>query len=267
MDRYADKDGVRIAWEERGSGAGPPIVLVHGLGYARWGWEPVVEDLATDHRVVLLDNRGIGASDVPAGPYTTEEMAGDVLAVVDGLGASRVHLVGASLGGMVAQQVALQRPDVVERLVLVATTPGGEVAHPIPAATLELIAQMPTMEPASALRAAVDNALGDVEGAAREDIIARVVAHRMAAPQDPAGWQGQAHAGTTHALGERVAAIAAPTLVLHGDRDAVVDPRNADVLGELLPHAEVVHVPAGGHLWFWEEPERFVAVLRAFLDR
>lgn len=266
MERHTSSDGVRIAWEQRGPADGAvPIVLVHGLGYGRWGWEPVADELARTRQVVLLDNRGIGASDAPPGPYTSQEMATDVLAVVDDLGADQVQLVGASLGGMIAQHVALARPGLVDRLVLVCTTPGGEVAHPIPQATLELIARMPTMKPAEALRAAVDNALGAVSGAAREDLVAQVMAHRLESPQDTAAWQAQAHAGTTHALGKDVAAITVPTLVLHGDRDTVVDPRNAQVLERLLPNAQVQMVPGGGHLWFWERPERFVELVADFL--
>lgn len=266
MDRVADNDGVQIAWEQRGPLDDPvPIVLVHGLGYARWGWEPVADRLAEDRRVVLLDNRGIGASDVPTGPYTAEQMAGDVLAVVDDLGAERVQLVGASLGGMIAQHVALARPDLVDRLVLVATTPGGAVAHPLPEATQQLLARMPTMDPTEALEAAVDNALGAVEGDRRRALVERIMAHRLALPQDPAGWQAQAHAGTTHDLGDRVREVACPVLVLHGTRDAVVDPRNADVLGELLPDVRVRPVEGGGHLWFWEQPGRFVDEVRDFL--
>ena len=265
MDQWADNDGVRIAWERRGPDEGTPIVLVHGLGYGRWGWEPVVEPLAERFPVILLDNRGIGASDVPEGPYTSDQMAGDVLAVIDACGAARVHLVGASLGGMVVQHVALRRPAVVDHLVLVCTTPGGDLAHPIPSGTLELIQRMPTMDPVEALRAAVDNALGDLAGPERDALVDRVVAHRTASPQDPAGWQAQAHAGTTHALGEGVGAIDCPTLVLHGDQDRVVDPRNAQVLGDRLPDARVHLVPGGGHLWFWEQPERFVEELTGFL--
>lgn len=266
MDGTATNGEVLIAYEVRGPTADPvPVVLVHGLGYARWGWEPVADRLAQQRRVVLLDNRGVGASSVPAGPYTSEQMAGDVLAVVDHLGADRVQLVGASLGGMIAQQVALARPGLVDRLVLVCTTPGGDVAHPIPAATLDLIARMPDLPAEQALRAAVENALGTLAGDGREALVERIVAHRLAAPPDPAGWQAQAHAGTTHALGADVAAIECPVLVLHGDADAVVDVHNADVLARLVPHAVIRTIPGGGHLWFWEDPERFVDEVLRFL--
>lgn len=240
-------------------------MLVHGLGYGRWGWEPVADALAASRRVVMMDNRGIGASAVPSGPYTSQQMAADVLAVADAAGAPRIHLVGASLGGMIAQHVALARPDLVERLVLVCTTPGGEVAHPIPRSTLDLIARMPEMEPLEAISAAADNALGDVAGDERRGIVDRIVHHRTADPQDPAGWRAQAHAGTTHALGSEVARITCPTLVVHGTHDNVVDPRNADVLADLLPDARVHLLAGAGHLCFWERPDEFVDVVGAFL--
>ncbi|MBA2423810.1 MAG: alpha/beta fold hydrolase, partial [Actinobacteria bacterium] len=96
---------VKIAWERRGEGF--PLVLVQGLGYARWGWEPVADALAERYEIVLLDNRGIGESDAPPGAYTAAEMAGDVLGVLDESGVDRAHVVGTSLGGMVAQELAL----------------------------------------------------------------------------------------------------------------------------------------------------------------
>jgi len=87
---------MRIAWERHG--AGPPLLLIQGLGYARWGWEPVVEPLARSFDVILFDNRGIGESDAPAGPYTAAQMAGDALQVLDEAGVERAHVVGTSLG-------------------------------------------------------------------------------------------------------------------------------------------------------------------------
>lgn len=267
-ERLARNEGTGIGYEtimEAGPAA-PWVVLVHGLGYARWGWEPVVGLLAERYRLVLLDNRGIGASDVPPGPYDTETMARDVLAVLDDAELDRVNLVGTSLGGMIAQQVTLHAPDRVDRLVLVCTTPGGPVAHPLPRATLELLARMPQLAPDEALELAVRNALADRTLADRPEVAQRILHHRRTTPQDPAGWAGQAAAGTSHDLGRRVAEINRPTLVLHGEQDRVVDVQNAAVLAELIPDCRAVVLPSLGHLLFWDDPDGFVAELTAFLD-
>jgi 3-oxoadipate enol-lactonase len=250
----------RIAWERRGSG--PPLVLIHGLGYARWGWEPVADPLARDFEVLLLDNRGIGDSDAPAGPYTAAEMAGDVLRVLEEAGVERAHVLGTSLGGMIAQELALAARQRVDRLVLACTTPGGERAYPIPDGTMRLIQEAGSLEPLVALRRFVENALAP--GASRE-LVERILAHRAANPQPLPAWQAQAAAGTSFDAGERVRGIVAPTLVQHGTADAVVDPRNADVLAELLPDARVEVFPGCGHLFFWEQPQRFVRSVREFL--
>jgi 3-oxoadipate enol-lactonase len=116
-------DGTRIAWAERG--AGSPLLLMHGLGYASWGWGPVLEPLTEHFCVLTFDNRGIGGSDRPPGPYTARMLAEDGIAVLDAAGVERAHVVGTSLGGMAAQELALGWPERVERLVLACTTPGG----------------------------------------------------------------------------------------------------------------------------------------------
>ncbi|HUQ22025.1 MAG TPA: alpha/beta hydrolase, partial [Gaiellaceae bacterium] len=134
---------MKIAWERHGEG--PPLLLIHGLGYARWGWEPVVEALARSFDVLLFDNRGVGASDAPPGPYTAAEMAGDAVQVLDEAGVERAHVVGTSLGGMVAQELALGHPDRVGRLVLACTSPGGTKAFPTPKATIELMQARATL--------------------------------------------------------------------------------------------------------------------------
>jgi len=131
---YADSSGVRIAWEEHGSGE--PLLLIHGLGYARWGWEPLVSLLARHFRVILFDNRGIGESDAPPGPYSARQMMGDAVAVLDAAGLASASVAGTSLGGMIAQELAAGVSDRVDRLILLSTTPGGSDAFPMPAVTL-----------------------------------------------------------------------------------------------------------------------------------
>lgn len=263
--RRQDGEDIALAYETH-TAAGPDaswLVLVHGLGYARWGWEPVLDGLASAFRILTFDNRGIGESSVPPGPYSTPVMAEDLLAVMDEAGVDRPHVVATSLGGMVAQELAIAQPERVDRLVLVCTTPGGEVAHPFPEPTQRLLAEMPQMEPRAGLERAVRNALGEDPP---KELVQTILAHRLAAPPDPAGWQAQAAAGATHDAAGRLERIDAPTLIVHGTADVVVDPRNADLLAERIPEAEVVRFEGAGHLLFWEEPERFVSLVDGFLS-
>jgi pimeloyl-ACP methyl ester carboxylesterase len=255
---------VKIAWERHGSGA--PLLLIHGLGYARWGWEPVLAGLSEGFDVILFDNRGIGESDAPPGPYTVAEMAADAVQVLDEAGVERAHVVGTSLGGMIAQELALAYPERVDHLVLACTTPGGPKAHPMPQVTVALMAEAATLEPAVALRRFVENALAPATVAAQPELVDRIMAHRLATAQAPAAWAAQAAAGATFDAYDRLESLAAPTLVQHGGEDVVVDPRNGDLLVELVPGARIERFPGAGHLFFWEEPERFVASVSTFLE-
>ena len=108
-------------------------MLIQGLGYARWGWGRGRPPRASV-LVVIFDNRGIGASDIPPGPYTVADLAGDAVSVLDAAGLERAHVIGASLGGMAAQELALAAPRRVDRLVLACTTPGGATRTRCPSA-------------------------------------------------------------------------------------------------------------------------------------
>ena len=249
---------MRIAWEERGSG--PPLLLIQGLGYARWSWEPIVPRLAEYYRVLFFDNRGIGESDKPDGPYTARLMADDALQVLDEAGAERAHVLGASLGGMIAQELAVAAPDRVDKLVLCCTTPGGAATVPMPQVTVDLLAEAATLAPEVALRRFVENALATDAPA---ELVQEIFDRRVANPLDPAGWQAQAAAGIGFQGVD--GAITAPTLLVTGTEDNVVDPRNADVLAERIPGAEVERLEGTGHLFFWEQPDAFVRILREFL--
>lgn len=245
---------MRIAWERRGSG--PALLLIHGLGYARWGWEPVVDRLARSFEVLTFDNRGIGESEAPPGPYTAAAMAEDAAQVLDEAGVERAHVAGSSLGGMVAQELALTRPERVDRLVLASTHPGGTKAHPMPQRTVEL------MTSGATLRQFVENAL---EPDPREDLVQHILEHRERTAQPLEAWTAQAAAGATFDAGERVGAISAPTLVQTGDGDVVVDPRNSELLVRRIPHARLSVYAGAGHLFFWQEPARFARELEEFL--
>ena len=245
---------MRIAWDR--SGSGPPLLLIQGLGYARWGWEPVLEPLARSFDVLSFDNRGVGESEVPAGPYTAAELAADAVQVLDEAGVEHAHVVGTSLGGMIAQELALDYPERVEKLVLACTTPGGAKAFPMPQRTVDL------MLARASLREFTENAL---EPAKRPDLVERILVHRERTAQPFDAWAAQAAAGAGFNASERLGELAAPTLVQHGDGDVVVDPRNSELLLDLIPDAQLSLYAGGGHLFFWQEPERFVRELEEFL--
>ncbi len=249
---------MNIAWEEHGSGA--PLLLIQGLGYGRSGWGPVVAGLAARHRVLSFDNRGIGDSDKPDGPYTARVMADDALQVLQEAGVGRAHILGASLGGMIAQELAVLAPDRVEKLVLCCTSPGGADAYPFPEPTVKLFAEAPALAPDVALRRFVENALG---ADPPPGLVDELFALRLANPPDPAGWQAQAAAGTTFAGVD--GRIAKPTMILHGTADRVVDVRNAELLAERIPDARLELVEGCGHLFFWEQPDALVSPVLEFL--
>jgi 3-oxoadipate enol-lactonase len=250
---------MNIKWESIGEG--PPLLLIQGLGYGRWGWEPIQPGLATRHQVVAFDNRGIGESDKPPGPYTAAQMAGDALGVLDEAGIDRAHVLGASLGGMIAQELAAAAPDRVDKLILCCTTAGGPAALPMPEATVQLFAEAPSLAPEVALRRFIENALG---ADPPPQLVDELFARRTANPPDPAGWQAQAAAGLGFQGVE--GEIAAPTLVLGGTADNVVDHRNADVLAARIPGARVELLAGAGHLFFWERPGESVRIINEFLQ-
>jgi 3-oxoadipate enol-lactonase len=259
--QHAENQGVRIAYEVRGDG--PTLLLMQGLGYARWGWGPLTSLLADRFTVLAYDNRGIGESDVPAGPYTTDDLARDAAAVLDSADVERAHVVGASLGGMAAQELALAWPERVDRLVLACATPGGPDVHPLPEPTLRLMQEAPALPPEVALRRFVENALS---AEASTELADEIYGLRLANPPDPIGWQGQAEAATTFAAYDRLHGLASPTLVLQGSADAVVDPRNASLLGDRIPDARVEVLDGLGHLFFWEDPRRTARLITEFLE-
>jgi len=255
---------MKIAHETRG--AGEPLVLVHGLAYDRAGWGRFPDLLAEHFRVVLIDNRGVGESDAPPGPYTVAEMAEDVVGVLDELGIERTNLFGVSLGGYIAQELTLTHPGRVEKLVLCSTAPGGPKAVPMPVATQQVFATYPTMEREAGLRMFVENSLGARGVRERPELVEEIFQYRLGHAPTVEAWVAQAAAGATYDSYDRIGAIDVPTLVVHGDADVVIDPGNAALLGELIPNARVELIPDRGHLMVWEDSERVAELVTEFLS-
>jgi 3-oxoadipate enol-lactonase len=255
---------VRLAYEVRGSGE--PLLMIHGLGYDRYGWGPLPDLLAEDFTVVLLDNRGVGASDAPDGPYSVTQLAEDAIAVLDAAGIERTHLFGVSLGGYIVQELALSHPERLNKLVLASTAPGGTRSLPMPQRGLEAFGRFPTMERNEGLRLMVENSLGDRAVRERPELVDEVYAYRLANAPTIAGWQAQAYAGATFDAFDRIAKIDVQTLILQGTEDNVVDPRNADLLAERIRGARVEFFPERGHLLVWEEGAAIADTVKGFLQ-
>ncbi len=264
--RFASGSGTRVAYELRGFAlpGRPVLALIQGVGFGRTGWGPAIRSLRRSFRLVLIDNRGSGRSAAVPGSLTVPDMCRDVVAVLDDAKIATAHVLGASLGGMVAQDLALRHPDRVERLVLACTTPGWPFAYPMPAAFVQVLAASRRLTADVARRRLVEASLAGGTAAARPELVDRILAHWQPAADDQATWQAQAVAGARY-RNLRQFQITARTLVLHGAADIVVDPRNARLLARRIPGAELSILPGVGHLMFWENPEGFAAAVTSFL--
>ena len=251
---------MNLAYDVEGSGE--PLLLIQGLGYGRTGWGPAVARLAKRFKVVTFDNRGFGGSEITPGPYTTAQLAGDALALLDAVEIERAHVVGISLGGMIAQELVLAEPSRVTKLVLCSTTAGGPTAVPMPEKTVALMGRQPQLDPQEAMRLFVENALSPEPP---EGLVDEIVAYRLANPPDPAGWYAQAQAGAAHDAMARLGDIGVPTLVVHGTADNVVDAGNAPLLAHAVPGARLELLDGVGHLLPWERPDEFAALVEEFL--
>ena len=220
--RLARNGPVALAYDIRGHGSS--LVLIQGVGVGRWGWEPVADRLARRFQVITIDNRGIGASDAPPGHYSTRMMADDVLAVLDDAGVHRASVVGTSLGGMIAQELALAHPERVDKLVLVATIPGGPRSRPMPLPTTYLFAWAPFMTSQAKLQQFVHTTLGPETLRRRPKVARRLAARKLTHPQSPQAWRAQTEAGMLFNPLGRQRRITQPTLVVQGTADQVVHP-------------------------------------------
>ncbi len=271
--RYARSAELRIAYELRGTLRRwrPWLVLIQGMGFDRRGWQPVLPNLQRHFRLVLIDNRGFGGSDRGAGPFGVADMARDVLAVLDDAGINRAHVLGASLGGMVAQELASTHPERVDGLVLACTAPGWPFAYPMPMATVRRLITASGLSAEEKRRRLTENALSPRTVQHHPELVGRLLQLQhdrqpaVGEPADDRTLQAQAAAGARYAPRLRQAPIRARTLVLQGGADTVVHPRNGRLLADRIPGARLVTFPDLGHLLWWEDPDGFAAQVTAFL--
>lgn len=261
-------NGIEIYYEE--FGAGEPLVLVPGLGGTVESWTAQIRHFKRRYRVIALDNRGAGRSSMPYGPYTMDQMASDLLGLLDALGITEpVRLVGASLGGILAQCFIHHYPQRVCKLVLVCTgVSGGDPRVTFP--SMQVIQKMvfPGVTPAQRLRTLFGVFYHRDYLAANPGIVddaVRLHAHIGVQPDYAAKAQFNA-AQDARPYYKWLAKITVPVLIMHGEDDLVWPVKNAHTLHKgLHGRAELAIFPGAGHVLFQEKPEEFNARLEAFL--
>jgi 3-oxoadipate enol-lactonase len=245
--------GAKIYYESAGSG--PPVLLISGQGMTLASWWRTVAELSGSFRVLTFDNRDIGRSSRTAWPYVVAQMAEDATAVLDAAGVERAHVYGLSLGGMVAQELALRRPERVMALVLGSTTAGGPEAMLADPQPLTFFVRAGAMAPEEAEWAAVPYNYSLRTRREHGDRIAEDIARRVDHGTDTLAYLHQVAAAATHNAVGRLGSIRAPTLVVQGEEDIVMPPPNGQLLAQAIPGAELKTWPNAGHLYTTDEPE------------
>jgi pimeloyl-ACP methyl ester carboxylesterase len=256
---------IKIYWESVGQG--PAVLLIAGERMTVDGWWATIPVLARSFRVIAFDHRDTGRSSHVPWSYSVSQMAEDALAVLDATGEQRAHVYGVSLGGLVAQELALRHPDRVHALVLGATTAGGLTASlPAPLA-MTFFARAVTMGTEEVEWAAVPYTHSETTRRFHADRIAANIAHRVGPPTDSLADIHQAAAVATHTTYGRLHKLTVPTLVVHGEQDLVVPPANAVRLADRIPGARLRLWPDAGHLYIIDEPRADQEIARFLLHQ
>jgi 3-oxoadipate enol-lactonase len=258
-------------------GAGEPLLLIMGLAADSTAWMFQVPEFAKTYRTIVFDNRGVGRSSKPAGPYTIHEMADDAASLLDVLHVRRAHVVGVSMGGMIAQELALRHPERVHGLVLACTYPepdadiernrrfsvqqlGGSVS-----AEGEVQIDLKAVNPMDFLQHLLPMVFNQEFITNELPKLLQVFSGALQYGFSMEAILGQVEAVMSHKATDRLAHITAPTLVITGDADLLIPPANSDIIARAIPGAKLVKIPGGSHGFNFETPEVFNRAVLEFL--
>lgn len=253
-----------IAYRERG--AGDPVVLIGGFSMVKESWGLQVQGLAKRFRVITFDNRGVGETRYPPGPFTVSDMAADTVGLLDALELDAAHVFGVSMGGLIAQTIALEYPGRVRKAVLGCTTHGGRHAVRASGEVMESLGKAtdPTVPVEEAVRTWVTIMFSRrfiEEEPARLDDFVRFSIRNWPSPE---GSAGQIGALSVFNVRRRLGEIRCPVLTVTGSEDRMMPPENARRLAEGIPGARHYVVQGAGHGFFFERPEEVNRVLIEF---
>jgi 3-oxoadipate enol-lactonase len=246
---FVENRGTKIYWDEQGQGT--PILLIMGLGYASAMWHRMRPLLSRNFRTIAFDNRGVGLSDVPAGPYSIAAMASDAAAVLEAAGINHAHVFGVSMGGMIAQEFALQYPTKARSLILGCTAAGGPSAVRAESKVADVL-RARDMTPEQAREAILPYIY---DAATPRTKIDEDSGMRLRWLPTPAGYLAQLQAVLAFESYSRLDQINAPTLVIHGKSDALVPPGNGELIANRIPGAKLVLLDHASHLFLTDQTE------------
>ncbi len=262
-----EANGITIHYDIAGSG--DPVVLISGLGYGLWQWYKMVPGLAEHFQVITFDNRGAGQTDKPPGPYTVQILAADTAELLKAIGVEKAAIVGHSMGGFVAQEMAINYSDMVSKLVLASTNFGGPNHIPVTPEAMAVLSDR-SGDPVELVKrgVAIATAPGFVE--AEPDVLQELIDYRLSVPVPPDAYNAQLQVGlgllSVEACFEnKLKDVSVPTLILFGEHDKVVPPGNAELLDKQLPFSQIHILSNAGHMFPMEVPEEAVKVLVEFL--
>jgi 3-oxoadipate enol-lactonase len=245
------------------AGSGEPLLMIQGMSgtHVAWG-EPFLGPLRESFDVIAFDNRGIGLSAPTDGAFTIVEMAEDAVGLMDELGLANAHVVGISMGGMIAQELALAQSDRLRSLTLGCTYCGGPGSRLMPQENVEILAAgMMSGDRDKAIRASYEVNLSP---AFRADESHYAAFHEMATsvPAAKRTIELQAQAIFGHDTSGRLGEISTPTLIVHGTEDGVLPYPNGEMIASLMPAARLETLENVGHMFWWEQPERSGQLIR-----
>jgi 3-oxoadipate enol-lactonase len=249
------------------AGAGDPLVLVMGFGGDHLAWGLQIPAFAAKYRVIAFDNRGVGQSDAPDVPYSTGMMADDAVGLMDGLGIERAHVCGVSMGGMIAQEIALRHPSRVRTLQLHATLARPDAYMRSLVEGWRKVRIALGREEALRVLALWLFAPGSYEQ--RPEFVEAVLQNAIANPhpQTLTGYLRQGDAILAHDTLDRLERLRCPTLVSVADQDILVPPRFSHTIAQRVAGAELKTIADAGHAYMWERADVFNAMCLEFLAR
>jgi 3-oxoadipate enol-lactonase len=250
-------------------GAGHPVLFMTGLGSSRLGWWKQIGPFSQKFRVINMDHRDAGDSALGTGPYTIADMSEDTAGVIKNLNLGRTHIVGLSMGGMIAQQLAIRHPELLDKLVLVSTTAGGPTCANAKPEILAWVTRSGGESLETRVRSMLTAMAGEGYMAEHPDELELMVKGMLAKPMSLAGYQRQLGACADHLLhgvAEQLDQIAVPTLVVHGEDDPLIPYENGEYLACHIAGARLLSYPRVGHLLPIEAPKRFNREVIEFLE-